>query len=202
MEDNPNNNSDGSGAPPVADTNDELKGRIAGLDRKVTDLAIERDFLKGRIQERDGLVAKASTQITELTEKLASFDKQLSDIQAARDAAIAEAATYKSAAERTKLFMSEYSDLAHLEHRGLVPPTLNGEELTKYLTGMREVIKSASSDAAGKALGGHIPAAGAAGSNTSMDIATLEAEMSKAIAAGDVKRFSELNQEFLSRVGK
>jgi chromosome segregation ATPase len=114
------------GTPPPAPTSTQQTGedyekRFKGLQRAYDALQKKLDEAT---RERDDLSTARETLTQDqkqVVDRLAKLESDLNSIKAERDGLQTQLGTHEAQLKRTRLIMSEYSDLAPFEAQGLLP---------------------------------------------------------------------------------
>lgn len=126
---------------PPAQPDTDWEGRYKGLQRTFDRTKKELDDL--REKQEDLLEESETSKQTERDTKalLEKLQKDMDDKQAEFDSLTGELATHKAKGERADLIMSDFSDLASFEARGLLPQAETVEEMKEKFEAFRDALK-------------------------------------------------------------
>jgi chromosome segregation ATPase len=151
-----------SSSQPVVDWEKRFKGLQATYDKlqkKYSDLEAEVQRLTGDLEEaRQGARGHEGEKKT-LNEKLAAAEAEKATLQG-------QVQTHQQSAERARLIMGEFQDLAPFEAKGLLPSAANLEELKQKLTDYRATIGSMVNSGVQNRIAGQSPATSSAANNS------------------------------------
>lgn len=121
---------------------EDWESRFKGLQPKYQVLQEEkkdwddmRVTLNGQLSEAETALKTATGEVKDLETSAESAKKGSDELQSTID-------EMTKSAERTKLIMSEYPDLATLEAKGLLPQDVVGDDLNTALDEMRKVLNT------------------------------------------------------------
>lgn len=198
---------DGQNTPPQTDESLEtLRARLGGLNKaynaKQTEWSTKFDKQQNVIADLTTQKKDAEVQIGQLTKQLellsnekGSFEKQATDFGS-------KAATLETQVSRMKLFMlpqdqGGFSDLAHLEAKGLLKDNLSGEDLTSYLNEYRSTLAATTKAAVQETVKGGVPPSAPTKKDGEVDATVLEGQMKEAMNKGDWAAFEALNTQWV-----
>lgn len=195
--------------PPAADPAADpqalitLRAQLQAADRKITEQAQNLSKYQQLLADKEFGARELAEKHTDASTKLTALEQKLAETTAAQQAEATRAATLAKTVERQKLFMSDYTDLAALEAKGRLRVDLEGQDLTEYLNGFREDLKSLGTQTVQTALQGATPtgappAAQAGKPNLEMLHAEFDKIMSlPVLTRDDQRRMAELESEIL-----
>lgn len=129
-------------APPAAPQGENWEKRFNGLNAAYQKLQKKYEALEA---EHNNLVAEKETILQDDKSKKSQLDKLQSDLQALaseRESLSTEISSLQSQRERMSLIMSEFTDLAPFEAKGLLPTATTAEELRQKFDKFREALSS------------------------------------------------------------
>lgn len=181
----------------------EWKARVAGLDKKVTEVVAKNRELESLLANQMMKEKEFTMSITDRDGKLKDYETQVAKWQ--KDSADAEsrAANLAKVVERQKLFMGpEHADLAQFEAKGLLRTDLDGEALTDYLKQYREVLGQTKTAAISQTFQGATGGGAGAQKESAANLDTLHAQFNEAMKNRDIKSARALELQILEVSGK
>ncbi len=176
-----------------------------GLQPKYQALVTEKKAWEGDRLKLGGQIAELDTTIKTSAETLEGMTKEATKSDDASAEMQKTVDGLKGKLERSELIMSEYPHLAEMESKGLLPPDLEGEELTAKLDSMSELLKEQGvSNTGAKILGstGEEDEIGTGQRSQGDDVASLTGKIMEANKAGETKEAARLTVLLLAAQNK
>ncbi len=158
----------------------------------------KRLALGGQIAELETTIKTSATTVDGMTGEAKKSEDAQAELQKTIDG-------LEVKAKRSDLIMSEYPHLAEMESKGLLPPDLEGDELTTKLDSMSELLKEQGVFNTGAKIQGSTGDDDLiTGDKRSQgdDVASLTGKIMEANAGGDIKEAARLTSLLLEAQNK
>lgn len=157
----------------------------------------KRLALGGQIAELETTIKASAETLDGLTKDATKADDASGELQKTIDG-------LEGKLKRSELIMSEYPHLAEMESKGLLPPDLEGDELTKKLDSMSELLKEQGVSNTGARIKGSTGDDDVTTGKRSQgdDVASLTGKIMEANAAGETKEAARLTALLLDAQNK
>lgn len=188
--------SDPASNPQPSDWEKRYKGlqqAYERLQKKFEQLTLTHEQVVSELEEVRQTITTHSNEKKILTDALTKLEATKKDLEG-------QVASHAIDRERTKLIMSEYSDLAGFEADGLLPTAATIEELKPKLEAFRGRVKGISSAEALEKLRGTPPTGGGGNPPPARSKETVYAELTRLAGSRDPKdreQYDKLMNEWL-----
>ncbi len=185
-------------APPAAPQGENWEKRFNGLNTAYQKLQKKFETLEA---ERDQLLADKETILQDDKSAKAQLTKLQADLQALtgeKEALSGQITSLQAQKERVSLVMSEFTDLAPFEAKGLLPPATTAEEMRTKFEEFRQALSSTVQQSVqGKASGAAPVSGGGGGQPPTQSKEQIYAELTRLAGARTPEqraRYDELVQ--------
>ncbi len=188
----------------ATDDGKDWESSYKGLQPKYQTLVTEKKAWEDDRLKLSGTIAELETTIKAAT---STQDGMTKEAKASEDAQAGLQKTIDGLEVKNKrndLIMSEYPHLAEMESKGLLPPDLEGEELTEKLDSMSELLKEQGVTNTGARIKGSTGDDDLSTGKRSQgdDVASLTGQIMEANAKGEIKEAARLTSLLLKAQNK